>query len=402
MDTTVEWMRRTLGSLQITESLLKSSVSLMPPGLAQNLFSDIPIVKGNARGYLYESAIYEGLLIAAETSGPVKRVVAVRSDVPPEMRTPHRLGQDGFYYSELGEIKVRGNGIDLAEIDFLVEGQIGDFLFGEVVSSSNNLVGLPKEIRSKLTLLRMMLQRPVSSVLVSPDDLTRKVPVKELESVAGNFVVRTPPFEGPLDRLSGTRLESERVSRRSKLCYLRDLHTVPLGYVQKEQEARVFLRGSLSSDISVTDLVKRFEDTILDNVVIGRLDDDSRSALLNLYSFSVGEQNLDSRVLLQLFTHPVLALTLPELRPNLYFKSIREQTYLKFGPRGRGHFVLERLLRGRYTEYVKRLNAETTQLKPEETRLWLGRLLRPDVFGIHMRKGIPRRDLDRVLQSVAS
>jgi hypothetical protein len=149
--------------------IVTSGTSPAPSG--KPLLPDPGTMK-TAEGKWYESIIYETIL---RCSGP--RTRSGRSS--PRARTPvpaapGALGQNGLFYSRSGDIKVRGNGQDLAELDLLLVGEGRSIAFGEIVTSPAAMKELETEILYKKRLMGHLFgQEVVPALLVSSVDISR-------------------------------------------------------------------------------------------------------------------------------------------------------------------------------------------------------------------------------------
>ncbi|MBP5083041.1 MAG: hypothetical protein J6104_02265, partial [Methanomicrobium sp.] len=148
-----------------------------------------------AEGRWYESLIYEMLLELTETTGKVKYVVRKGADAPfPPIEI--KLGQNGIFYSNRGDINIRGNGQDIAEFDIVFVDYMDRICFCEIVTSASDLKDMEAEVHYKKKLLSYLYaQAVVPFVLFSSVDISRSSIMKRLMRETESTLIVTPTCE---------------------------------------------------------------------------------------------------------------------------------------------------------------------------------------------------------------
>jgi len=162
---------------------------------SKKLFSeDIPEMR-TAEGRWFEAIIYEMILDLSLQTDLIRAVVARGADGPARVRRA-QLGQNGLFYSNIGDIKVRGNGQDLAEVDLMLVDHTGALTFGEIITSPADLKELEEEIHYKKQLLGYLYGQPtVPFLLISSVDISRTAVVRRLLKEPDNILLTTATCE---------------------------------------------------------------------------------------------------------------------------------------------------------------------------------------------------------------
>jgi len=321
----------------------------------KNLFSEDIMLMRTAEGYWFEYLIYEQLIRIAEQTTTIKRVVRKGADVP-KHREKIQLGQNGIYSAEKGDIRVRGNGQDLAEVDLLLFDKDKQVVFCEIITSPADLKDLEAEIVYKKKLFGYMFnQEHVGFILFSSVDISCTQVVRGLVSDPDNAYVGTNSCEIMKSCLKGLRITSfpTRPEKNPKLIPSETLKIRDFNYKKLHDDALTKLYFAMDhdmspdqyfSDPSVSPLVKK--------VICGGLYPSAVKALVTDYGLRVKTDILDIGKLEEEYTKVILAVDFPKMSPVIYIKPKKQRTYLKMVPLRTGGFKYERLTPSRVGFYL--------------------------------------------------
>ncbi|MCK9313734.1 MAG: hypothetical protein M0P20_06770 [Methanocorpusculum sp.] len=311
----------------------------------KNLFSEDIMLMRTAEGYWFEYLIYEQLIRIAEQTTTIKRIVRKGADVP-KHREKMSLGVNGIYSAEKGDIRVRGNGQDLAEVDLLLFDKDKQVVFCEIVTSPADLKDLEAEIVYKKNLFGYMFnQEHVGFILFSSVDISGTQVVRGLVADPDNAYVGTHCCEIMKSCLKSLRITSfpTRPEKNPKLIPSETLKIRDFDYKKLHDEALVRLYFAMDhdmspsqyfSDPSVSPLVKK--------VICGGLYPSAIKALVTNYGLRVKTDILDIDKLEDEYSKVILAVDFPEMTPVIYIKPKKQRTYLKMIPIKTGGFKYER------------------------------------------------------------
>ena len=337
-----------LQSAPISTELILQGTRHLNQTKRKNLFSANPQVHRRASGYLYESIIYEMIIRAVHGSEEISRVVLRRDDVPKKFRAIRPfLGQNGFYYSEGGEITIRGDGMDLGEFDSMALDSHGNLLSVEAMVSAKYIKGLVKEIHYKKYLLAQLFGRDPVFVIVSPDNIARTSEGSLLAHEGGCYLVQTAPFEESLNKLSLSEIQSYQPNSTNifKGILARNLPvTKTFSYRRVHNETRVKLMNAIASSSNKEFIGHSVEEPLLARIVIGQLDKEAVKNLTETWNLTINGSRIDPRLITDRVNRVMLVLRLPELRPGLYFKSENPKAFVKFAPFKKDEFGCERII----------------------------------------------------------
>ncbi len=398
---TCEWVAEQLRSYNITKELVLSASSHVPQVFIKDLFSEDPWKKSIAKGYFYESAIYEAIFRLARSSNRIRRLTRKGADVSQGRLGPRpALGQDGLFYSPFGELKIRGNGVDLVEVDFVLEDSEGGMLVGESKLSGGFLADdFVEAVNFKRRLLTFLLSKEIQSILISPANLAEHPKARPLLGSKWNNFAKTGKIEEVLAGLTPAQIPPKTMRARNdgKLIYWTDFRQVrPLNYSKLHNITRDAILRGVKANVKILQMVKEHEESLLKNVWIGVLNEQAISALLEKKTLRVESRNLGAQVYDKFFSKMVLGLSLPELRPGLYLKSILKPNYIKLGPYTSSEFGFERLLRKKYTPYYDWLNSISVPIGAPKLMSLLDYFLRENLMGARIKKGMPKRELSEL------
>ncbi|MDV0443039.1 hypothetical protein [Methanorbis rubei] len=311
----------------------------------KNLFSEDIMLMRTAEGYWFESLIYEQLIRIASQTNTIKKIVRKGADVP-KHKSKIMLGTNGLYSAEKGDIRVRGNGQDLAEVDLLLFDNENQATFCEIVTSPADLKDLEAEIIYKKHLFGYIFkQEHVGFILFSSVDISNTQVVRRLVADPDNLYVGTKPCEvmkSVLRPLRLTTLPTQPV-KNPKLVSCESLRTQGFDYKKLHDDALTRLYFAMDhkfsseqyfADPCVSPLVKK--------VICGGLYPSALKGLVSEYGLRVKSDVLDFTKLSENYSKVILAVDYPEMSPVIYLKPRKQRTYFKMIPVKTGGFKYER------------------------------------------------------------
>jgi hypothetical protein len=299
----------------------------------KNLFSHDPGTMKTAEGKWYEAIIYETILRCALASDQVTRVVSKGADAR-YRRLQAQLGQNGLFYSRSGDIKVRGNGQDLAELDLLLVGEGRSIAFGEIVTSPAAMKELEQEFLYKKRLMGHLFgQEVVPALLVSSVDISRISAVRRIMEDPSNLYLSTATCEEikKIVRPDEVIRGNPRVNRNPKLIEAPDL---PLAgsfdyrRMHELQRSRVF--SALANNVMYRGGDPRDPATVIvKKILLGALEPGAVNVLANSVRFAYRGKPISPREIRTGFAKIILTVNLPEAEPIIYMKPRDRNYYLK-------------------------------------------------------------------------
>jgi len=351
----LNWIEENCARFEPSRALAIRALRHLKKGDNQKLFSEDIMEMRTVEGYWYEALIYELLLDIAADTESIKKIVKKGADAP---RRPVRLalGQNGIYYAEKGDIRVRGNGQDLAEVDLLLIDDNNKVSFAEIVTSPADLKDLEAEIKYKKKLFGYLFrQETVEFILFSSVDISNTQVVKRLCREKENAYVGTHSCEDLKASLRSIRLAPfpRKAANNPKLISALSLRARPFDY-------RYFHDIALSRLNLAASRQKTPEETLADpdisplvkKIICGALIPSAQKALIQDYGLRVKSSVLDYHDLMQNYSKAVLAVDLPELSPVIYLRPKKKRMYYKMVPEKSGGFKFERLTPGRVGFYL--------------------------------------------------
>ncbi|MDO9538554.1 MAG: hypothetical protein Q7J09_00920 [Methanocalculus sp.] len=351
----LNWLRDNCASFEPSRALAIRALRHLKKDDNIKLFSDDIMEMRTVEGYWYEALIYELLLETASNTSAIKKIVKKGADAP---RRPVRiaLGQNGMYYAEKGDIRVRGNGQDLAEVDLLLLDSNNKVSFTEIVTSPADLKDLEAEIHYKKKLFGYLFKQDTvefslfSAVDISNTQVVRRLCREEENAYVGTFSCEE--LKASIKTLRLASLSKTAVSN-PKLISALSLRTRPFDYRQFHDQTLVRLlrsaeRGATQSEVladpGVSPLVKK--------VIFGALHPAAQKTLIHEYGLRVKSSVLDYSDLMRDYSKAVLAVDLPDLSPVIYLKPKKKRMYYKMVPERSGGFKFERITPGRVGFYL--------------------------------------------------
>lgn len=371
-----EWMSNGLQSFHPSKEIVLRGLRHITEKTRQDLFSNNWHTKQNAVGQLYEAIIYERVLDLTRADIGYA-LIKKGNDVWWRNRARPKLGQDGLFYDHNGATVVRGNGQDLGEFDLLLTNLQGEIAFAEVIISGNNIRELEDEVEYKRRLLKHLFSERVEFVLITCSEIQNKIVVKRIASKPRSYLAIT----GGLDELL-SNLKREDISKPtpnpshgSRSVLLSSLKQNEIKYSELHNRCRdeivnAVIRGAPVFFEEDSWLIKR--------LVLGSLSEASKRSLLEDKNIVVKKERLNSDNSSG-FSRFVLALRMPELRPEVYIKVLQKPVYLKMGPLTTSTFEFERNIRRSRTAFFDWLENVQPEIGPDLMNNILNRYLKDNV-----------------------
>ncbi|HJJ28638.1 MAG TPA: hypothetical protein O0X70_04535 [Methanocorpusculum sp.] len=341
------WITEQFTNYTPERSVAVRALRHMRPADRKNLFSDDIMEMRTAEGYWFESLIYEQLIRIAEKTDTIKKIVRKGADVPTRKDKPE-LGRNEIYSAEKGDIRVRGNGQDLAEVDLLLFDNSNQVVFCEIVTSPADLKDLEAEIIYKKKLFGYMFsQERVGFILFASVDIRNTQVVRRLMEDPDNAYICTRPCEEMKACLYGLWVTgiSRTPEKNPKLIYASSLKIQGFDYKHLHDEALArlyfamdhnFTNDEFFSDPAVSPLVKK--------VICGGLYPSAVKALTAAHPLRLRSEVLDFDTVIEKYSRVILAIDFPEIEPVIYLRPkpvrrdpkvtrkeyMRSKEYLKF------------------------------------------------------------------------
>jgi len=341
----IEWLNDNFSSFQPTPAIIRKALRHLKPADRKKLFSpDIPQMR-TAEGRWFEAVVYEMMLELAEKTDLILAVVMRGSDAPGRQKKA-ALGQNGLFYSNIGDIKVRGNGQDLAEVDMMLVDHTGALTFCEVITSPADLRELEEEILYKKRLLGYLYGQPnVPFLLISSVDISRTTVVQRLLKEPDNVLITTATCEnlksliGPRD----IRNVSSRPRKHRKLIPVSDIAPKrPFDYKKIHDERLESIINAVSENRGIEELKRRDEiPPIVKKILFGVLYPSAIKALSESHPIRIKDKRYTADEMIEQFSKVILAVNLPDYDPVIYLRQRQKREYLKMVPDRNGGFKFE-------------------------------------------------------------
>lgn len=328
------WLDHTFPCDFFDEHLAQRALRHMGYHEKWGLFSEDYTVQRGAEGRWYELLVYEIMLDLSLQTDLIRSVVRKGGD----MEEPHiavRPGQNGLFYSEKGDLTVRGNGQTIAEMDLLFVDNRGDMGFVEVITSALGLKTFHEEVCYKKMLLGALLgQKTVPFVLVSSVDVSQYASVQRIEEEPDCLVLITNPVEEMRDLIyeGSLRRRPERLDLHPKAVSLTSFHTrnsFDYKAIHDENRARV-VRAMLSAHTDGgMDAIASVVNPLSKKIMLGTLDESGVRIILHGREFRIKDAVLSADEVVGCFCRVVIAFDIPAYTPVIYFKVRGKDEYLK-------------------------------------------------------------------------
>jgi len=296
-----------------------------------------------AEGRWYEAMIYEMVLSLSARTDSIRGVVGKGADARGRVQKVG-LNQNGLLHSRSGDIKIRGNGQDLAEIDLLLIGVDGSLVFGEIVTSPANIKEIESEIDYKKRLLGYLFgQDHVPFILFASVDISRTATVRRLLNDPDNTFIATISCEEIRNRLNTREIHhtSPQSLHHPKLMNIKNIPPVrPFDYKQLHDMRRRELLNALL-DPRPSKNPGDGEWSPVKKVILGAPYPNAVRVLTSQLRFRIGEHALSPEEFDASFSKVVVAMNLPDHEPVFYLKRRGRREYLKMVRQRDGSFRCE-------------------------------------------------------------
>ena len=341
----LEWISRQFTNYKPERSVALRALRHMRPADRKSLFSEDIMLMRTAEGYWFEYLIYEQLLRIAADTKTIKKMVRKGADVK-HKKIKNQLGINGIYSADKGDIRVRGNGQDLAEVDLLLFDNHDKVVFCEIVTSPSDLKDLEEEIIYKKKLFGYLFsQDHVGFILFSSVDISNTQTVRRLKADPDNAYICTQDCETMKRCLMNLRIMNLPTQQENhpKLVKAEDLQTTPFDYKKLHDEALAQLYFAEDHDLtanqffdnpSVSPLVKK--------VICGGLYPSAIKSLIQNHGIRLKSVQLTVDMVMTDYSKVIVAVDFPEIEPVVYLKPRGKREYLKMVPAAAGGFKYER------------------------------------------------------------
>ncbi len=340
-----------ISTFDLTEEIIVRATRHIKKPIIKNLFSSNNFSQGSARGHLYEAIIYEIFLELIKENELIKGIVRRGADVTCPMSKPS-IGQNGFFYNENGEILIRGNGIDLAEVDLLLIESNSNLSFIEMTTSKQNLKDFEKEIEYKKRLIgELNCQQRVPFLLISSIDITHNIIIQNLLNKPSNFFVRVDPFE-KINKISDLLYakEYDKIGNPKLICLKEIKVNNKFDYIKLHDELKNKLFRAVKNKESIDKLKGDLDKSpFVAKVILGSMYPNAIKCLFRDNDIIIDGERWDADKILKYFNKLILAINIPELRPLIYLRMKKKHNYLKIGPITKNSFKSERVI-GHFSE----------------------------------------------------
>ncbi|MBN1195256.1 MAG: hypothetical protein JXA08_07935 [Methanomicrobiaceae archaeon] len=339
----INWIGANFGTVEPSKELASRAIRHLKKLEKRLLFSsDISQMRA-AEGRWYEALIYEIMLDISVKSDFIQTIVRKGADAPfPPLEV--KLGQNGLFYSNRGDVKIRGNGQDIAEVDMLLVDYNGLVAFAEIVTSPSDLRALEDEVHYKKRLLGYLFgQVHVPFILFSSVDISRSSIVqrviKEPDSVL--VVTRTCEELKRLLKIRDIRGNPRKPIRHKKLRSLPEIQPRrPYDYKALHDLHRERLLDAVRKGASGTGVCKDLP-PLVKKVLFGAPYPSAIKTLCTEVTFQIKGRTLTCEDMVSDYAKVVIAVDLPSLEPIVYLRLKKEAEYLKMIPDRSGGFRFE-------------------------------------------------------------
>ncbi|RXE57160.1 hypothetical protein ABH15_03305 [Methanoculleus taiwanensis] len=342
----ITWLNKAFGTVQPTRATIMRALRHLRPADRQKLFSeDIPQMR-TAEGRWFEAIVYEMILDLSMQSDLIRSVVKRGADAPGRPKRA-QLGQNGIFYSNIGDIKIRGNGQDLAEVDLVLVDHTGAFAFGEIITSPADLKELEEEIHYKKRLFGYLYgQANVPFLLISSVDISRTAVVRRLMKEPDNVLLTTPTCED-LKALIKPRdlrkVPSKQQVKNPKMISISEIEPRrPFDYKELHDERLQSIIQAVTGNGGIEALRTPDEiPPIVKKILLGGLYPSAVKMLDQHHPIKIKGKGYDPEAIAKQFSKVILAVNLPEYKPIIYLRARDKREYLKMVPDKSGGFKFE-------------------------------------------------------------
>jgi len=342
---TIYWLRANFPKAKPEKTIARSSIRHLKKIEKGQLFSKDLSQMRAAEGRWYESLIYEMVLDISKKTDAIKYVVKKGADAPfpPENVV---MGQNGLYYSNRGDINVRGNGQDIAEFDIMLIDDQDRVCFAEIVTSASDLKDMEEEVRYKKALLGYLYgQVVVPFILFSSVDISRSSIMRRLVRETESALIITRPVEEIKTQIKPASIRGvpRKPIGHPKVIDLAQIPVKrPFDYKKLHDLKRDRLIGLMMAEKPMSEIMKKDEiPPVSKKVILGALYPSGIKALMRDRTFSMKGQVYDYGMVVRDFSKVVLAVDIPDYEPVVYLRSKKKNEYLKVVRKKSGELKVE-------------------------------------------------------------
>ena len=342
---TLRWIKESFRSCNPNKAISKRAIRHLKKIEKKQLFSEDISTMRAAEGRWYESLMYEMLLEFSRKSNCIKFIVRKGADAPfPSI--PAKFGQNGLYFSNRGDINVRGNGQDIAEVDMLFVGGDGKIGFAEVVTSGTELKELRDEVHYKKKLFGYLYgQITVPFVLFSSVDISRSSVVKKLMRETESVLIVTKSCETLKHLLTSnsTRGIPRKPLKNPKLIDVSDLQPRrPFDYKKIHDYRRDRILDEITAGRPKEEFSEKDElPPLAKKLLLGALQESGSQEIWKGKKLVIKGTHYDQDRINKEFSKIIIALDIPQFEPVIYLRSRNRKEYLKVVVRKSGGFRVE-------------------------------------------------------------
>jgi hypothetical protein len=342
---TLEWIKANFSRKKPDQRLARKSIRHLKKIEKKQLFSEEISQMRASEGRWYESLIYEMLLELSGRSDMVKYIVRKGADAPfppPEIE----IGQNGLFYSNRGDINIRGNGQDIAEVDILWVDNEYRISFAEIVTSASDLKDLEAEVHYKKRLLGYLYgQVIVPFILFSSVDISRSSIIRRLVKETESVVIITPTCDEIKTLLTPSSIRGvpRKPVNHPKLIDIADIPLKrPFDYRVLHDKKRDKLIGMMLAGKGKDEMMKRDEiPPVSKKIIVGALYPSGIKALMQNRTFTMRGKIHSVESIDWDYSKVVIAIDIPEYEPVIYMKSRKKEEYVKIVRKKSGELKVE-------------------------------------------------------------
>jgi hypothetical protein len=345
MSEMVRWITEHFDEVPPTPALVIDATKHMRKAERKHLFSeDLPSMK-TAEGRWFEGIVYERMLHLVTRSDVVGGIARKGADAPSAGQNA-ALGQNGLFYSNIGDIKIRGNGQDLAEFDLLLKDRDGNIAFAEIVTSPTDMKEFEAEILFKKRLIGFVYgQAQVPFLLFSSVDISRHPIVKRIMKEPENGLIVTRSCEEFKRLIEGYSVRHHARKSPKNPKFFRADEIMPrrhFDFKALHEERRQRLLKLIAAKVDKTVCAEPDDlPPIVRKILCGGLYPSAARAVCASYPMTIRGKPIVCTEIPKLYSRCVLAVNLPEGEPIIYLRSRHRKEYLKMIRNKQGGFKFE-------------------------------------------------------------
>lgn len=339
------YLSEAFATVHPTRDVALSSARHLSKAERKKLFSQDIEPMRTAEGRWFEAIVYEMMLRISMNQDLLAGIVRKGADARAHGRV--QMGQNGLFYSRNGDINIRGNGQDLAEVDLLLLDRDRRVAFAEIVTSPLDMKDFEEEIHYKKRLLGYLFaQEIVPFILVSSVDISRISVVRRLLRSPENVLICTRSCEEikKLTSPADIRNVPRKPVHHPKLISATELSTAqPFDYRVLHDRERERVINAIVHEHPVDRPVNpRAASQLVKKILFGGLYPSAVKTICAEYPIVVKGKAYDAASIERDFSKAVLAADLPGYDPIIYLRSKKKKEYLKMVESKAGGFKFER------------------------------------------------------------